>query len=127
MREAPIKVALLVRLAAVLTAALGVIVLAGWAVFILGIRPSPPLQRLAQALALAVGALGLATLGEYPFGWQLGIDEWLFRDTASAFNVNPGRMSPYGAVAFVLLGAGTLLATRRPVTQQGRRPIARSL
>ena len=208
-------VARLVRLAAVLTAALGVIVLAGWAfglpllrsvlpgavemvantavglvlagcaLFVLGDRPSPPLQRLAQALALAVAALGLATLGEYLFGWQLGIDELLFRYTGGAFNANPGRMSPYSAVAFasiglalpvlprpslrplvwlsavvvmaigaisfigyawnaselvtdrwltpvavntavafILLGVGTLLATHRPVTQQGRRPIA---
>jgi len=214
-RNTAIMIALLVRLAAVLTAALGVIVLAGWAfdlpllksvlpgavemkantavglvlagcaLFILGNRPSPPLQRLAQALALAVGALGLATLGEYLFGWQLGIDELLFRDTAGAYNVIRGRMSPYSAVAFasiglalavlprpslrplawsaamvmivigalsflgylwnaselvtdrllppvavntavafVLLGAGTLLATRRPVTQQQRGLIA---
>jgi len=206
---------LLVRLAAVLTAALGAIVLAGWALglpllkgalpgavemkantavglvlagcalLILGDRPSPRLQRLAQALALAVGALGLATLGEYLFGWQLGIDELLFRDTAGAYNVLRGRMSPYSAVAFasiglalaampqpglrplawsaaivttvigapsflgylwnaseltadrwlppvavntavafILLGAGTLLAIRRPETQQGGRPIA---
>ncbi len=210
-------VTLVVRLVAVLTSALGVIVLAGWAfdlpllksvlpgavemvantavglvlagcaLFVLGDRPSPPLRRLAQALALAVAALGLATLGEYLFGWRLGIDELLFRYTAGAFNVNPGRMSPYSAVAFasiglglavlprpslrplvwlaavvvmaigaisfigyawnaselvtdrlltpvavntalafVLLGAGTLLATRRPETQQGRRPIALS-
>ncbi|MEK6245519.1 MAG: ATP-binding protein [Pseudomonadota bacterium] len=215
MRNAAFTVALLVRLAAVLTAAIGVIVFAGWvfglpllksvlpgvvemkantavglvlagyALFFLGDRPSLPLQRLAQALALAVGALGLATLGEYLFGWQLGIDELLFRDTAGAYNVIRGRMSPYSAVAFasiglaltalprpslrplvwsaaivmtaigalsflgylwnaselitdrllppvavntavafILLGAGTLLATRRPETQQGRRPIA---
>ena len=213
-RNAAIMVTLLVRLAAVMTAVLGVIVLAGWAfgipllksvlpgavemkantavglvlagcaLFILGARPSPPLQRLAQALALAVGALGFATLGEYLFGWQLGIDELLFRDTADAYNVIRGRMSPYSAaafaviglglaalprpslrplawsaaivmtvigalsflgylwnaselvtdlllppvavntaVAFILLGAGTLLATRRPVTQQEGRPI----
>src|SRR5258706_3941377 len=210
-------VALLVRLAAVLTTALGVIVLAGWAfglpllksvlpgavemkantavglvlagcaLFILGGRPSPTLQRLAQALALAVGALGLATLAEYLFGWQLGIDELLFRDTVSVYNVSRGRMSPYSAVAFtsiglalavlprsslrplawsaaivmivigavsflgylwnaselvtdrllppvavntavafVLLGVGTLLATRRPATQQQRRLVALS-
>jgi PAS domain S-box-containing protein len=163
------------------------LVLAGCALFILADRPSPLLQRLAQALALAVGALGLATLGEYLFGWQLGIDELLFRDTAGAYNVARGRMSPYSAVAFasiglalavlpqprlrplawsaalvmifigavsflgylwnaselvtdrllppvaintavafVLLGAGTLLATHRPETQQQRRLIARS-
>jgi len=148
MRITAIKVVPLIRLAAGLTAALGVIVLAGWALglpflksvlpgavemkantavglvlagcalFILGSRPSPPLQRLAQALALVSGALGLATLGEYMFGWQLGIDELLFRDTANAYNVFRGRMSPYSAVAFAGIGAA-LAALPRP----GLRPL----
>src|SRR5258708_23651325 len=85
-------VALLVRSAAVLTAVLGMIVLAGWALdlpllksvlpgavemkantagglvlagccpLILRGRPSPPLYRLWQAFALSGGALGLSPL-----------------------------------------------------------------
>ena len=124
----------LVRLAAVLAALLGIVVFAGWlfdlpllrsvlsgavemkantavalvlagiALYVLGGRPSPALQRFSLALALVVGALGCATLGQYLFGWQLGIDELLFRDTARAYNVFRGRMSPYSAVAFAGLG-----------------------
>jgi signal transduction histidine kinase/HPt (histidine-containing phosphotransfer) domain-containing protein/ActR/RegA family two-component response regulator len=151
MDKEPIVGALLVRLAAVLTAAAGIIVLAGWvfdlpllksvllgavemkantavglvlagcALFILADRPSPRLQRLAQALALVVGALGLATLAEYLLGWQLGIDELLFRDTASSYNVFRGRMSPYSAVAFAAIGLA-LAALPRP----GLRPLTLS-
>jgi signal transduction histidine kinase/CheY-like chemotaxis protein len=134
MRNAALIVARPVRLAAVLTAALGMTVLAGWAfglpllksvlpgavemkantavglvlagcaLYILDDRRSPPLRHLAQACALAIGALGLATLGEYLFGWQLGIDELLFRDTADAYNNFRGRMSPYSALAFACIG-----------------------
>ena len=81
------------------------LILAGSALLLLvwpGSRPS--LMRLAQALAATVTALGLATLAQYLFSWQLYIDELLFRDTAAAFNAIPGRMSPYSAVAFAIIG-----------------------
>ena len=143
MRDAATMVALFVRLAAALTAAIGVIVLVGWvfslpllksvlpgavemkantavglvlagcALFIFGDRPSPPLQRLAQASALAVGALGLATLGEYLFGWQLGIDEFLVKDTEAAYNLFRGRMSPISAAAFVIIGSALAVMRHR--------------
>ena len=141
---------MLVRLTATLTTVIGVMVLAGWtlglpalksalpgavemktntalglvlagcALLILGNRPSLPFQRLAQILALAVGALGLATLGEYLFGWQLGIDELLFRDAAGAYNVARGRMSPYSAAAFVSIGLALAILPRPRL-----RPLAR--
>ena len=131
------------RLVAVIPAALGLLVLLGWvldasllksvipgavemkpntavglvlaslALLLLGNRPTPARQRSAQALALSVGALGFATLGQYVFGWELGIDELLFRDTAKAYNVIRGRMSPYSAIGFVALGLA-LAALPRP-------------
>jgi signal transduction histidine kinase/CheY-like chemotaxis protein/HPt (histidine-containing phosphotransfer) domain-containing protein len=61
-------------------------------------------RRFAQGLALLVALLGMATLCEYLFGWNLQIDELLVRDTGAAFN-HKGRMSPFSAVAFVALGA----------------------
>lgn len=122
------------RLAAMLSAAVGLVAFAGWvldipllksvlpgvvemkantavglvlaacALFILSGRPSRSQQRLAQTLGLVVFALGLATLSQYLFGWRLGIDELLFRDTAGAYNVIRGRMSPYSTVAFAFVG-----------------------
>ena len=80
------------------------LVLAGGALFIFGGRAAQRLQGLALAMALAVTALGLATLGQYAFGWNLGIDELLFRDTAHAYNVIPGRMSPDSAITFCAMG-----------------------
>ena len=57
------------------------LVLAGSALFMLGNRPSTRGRRVAVAVALAASVLGLATLGEHVFGWRLGIDELLFGDT----------------------------------------------
>ena len=62
-----------------------------------------------QALALAVCALGLATASQYLFGWQLGIDEALFADSAGVFNAVRGRMSPYAAMSFAAIGVALLL------------------
>src|ERR1700744_3576935 len=61
-------------------------------------------RRTAIALACAAAAIGAATLGEYVFGWQLGIDQFLIPDNANAYNPLPGRMSPVSAVAFVITG-----------------------
>lgn len=89
------------------------LILAGCALFMFGGQPSLARQRLAQGLALVVAALGSITLAEYVFGWQLGIDELLFRDTANAHNLIRGRMSPYSAVAFVNIGLALAAVPQR--------------
>jgi PAS domain S-box-containing protein len=72
-------------------------------------------RRAAAALDLLVALLGAATLCEYAFHSNFGIDELLVRDTGAAFNQAKGRMSPYSAAAFVALGhAGFALSRRRP-------------
>lgn len=69
--------------------------------------------KLAQyGLGALIGAMGLATLSEYLFGWNLRIDELLFRDLANAFNAAPGRMSPFSAWTFMVLGAGVAMLGR---------------
>ena len=125
---------LLVKAAVVLTIACGVLVLVGWTLDIplirsvlpgavemkantavclilagvalfVAVNPAMPYARsIAPALALAISAIGLATLSEYAFGWNLGIDELLFRDSAVAYNAAPGRMSPYSAAVFGAVG-----------------------
>ncbi len=39
-------------------------------------------RRTAQVCAVVVALVGLLTLGEYLFGWNLGIDGLLFKETA---------------------------------------------
>ena len=70
-----------------------------------------------DVLAAFVLLLGASTLAQYLFGWHLGIDELIVRDTGAAFNQTKGRMSPYSAVAFVALGTGAWsLARTRLIT-----------
>src|SRR6266566_4542942 len=53
---------------------------------------------IAAGVAIALGAL---TLVEDIFEWNLGIDQWLFRDVVGAVDSsNPGRMSPSTAFCF---------------------------
>jgi PAS domain S-box-containing protein len=66
------------------------------------------------ALAGMVIALGSLTLGEYFFGWNLGLDELLFRDAIeSVATSQPGRMSPSTAFCFVLVGSALYVASQQ--------------
>src|SRR3954464_8387488 len=69
-----------------LAAALSLAILSG--------RVRPRWSAFAQGLGLAVALLGLATLAEYVFEFDLGIDELFFRDPHPG-TTPPGRMSPY--------------------------------
>ena len=124
------------RLACALSALLALMVLAGWlfdlpalrsvipgavqmkantalgllaSACALGLRtlPGRPAARAALWLAAAVALLGLATLAEYLFDWNPGLDEFLFRDDGNAYNPARGRMSPYSALALVVLAGAT--------------------
>ena len=68
-------------------------------------------RRIAQACAATVALLGILTLSEYLFGWNLGIDQLLFHDlqTMDPITSQPGRMAPSTALNFLLLGAALLL------------------
>jgi hypothetical protein len=87
-------------------------------------RPIRFWTTLAAAVVVALGAL---TLSEYLGGWNLGIDQWLFRDgrnTATAFQ--PGRMSPASAFCFVMVGIA-LLVSFQPIPAGLRLPLLAAL
>ena len=66
-------------------------------------------NRIAQGMAGFIIIIGMLTLSEYIFGWNLGIDEWLFRDFVSSATPYPGRMAVSTALNFVLMGLALLL------------------
>lgn len=55
-----------------------------------------------------VTLIGLSTLSEYIFGWELGIDELIFKDIGSILTYYPGRMAIMTSFNFSLLGIGAL-------------------
>jgi hypothetical protein len=73
---------------------------------------APRLRVVAGAGGLAA-TLALLTLAEYAFGWDLHIDQLLFRDPATAEAAAPGRMAPTTAACLLLLGSALMLAMSR--------------
>lgn len=74
-----------------------------------------------RVLAVAVVVIGGLTLAQYVWGWSLGIDELLFKDTTAAVaTVIPGRMAPSTALSFLLLGVALLISDLEP--RRGFRP-----
>ncbi|HEY9231628.1 MAG TPA: PAS domain S-box protein, partial [Blastocatellia bacterium] len=69
----------------------------------------------ARLVAIAVALVGLLTVSEYAFGWQLGIDRVLINEPVTALMIgNPGRMSPVAAFSFFIGGSAlALLSSRR--------------
>jgi hypothetical protein len=67
-------------------------------------------RRVAQACAWLAVVVGLLTVSEYVFGWNAGIDLWLFRETLQkSQKVIPGRLAILTAANFFLLGTALLL------------------
>ena len=65
------------------------------------------LSRFARWLGWLAGLIGLLTLIEYAWGWNPGLDQWLFHEPAHAAGTShPGRMAVDTAFCFVLLAAG---------------------
>lgn len=81
----------------------------------------PSRHRIGQVLACTVAIIGLLTLSQYLFTWNLGIDQLVFREMSGAVGTSHlGRMAPTTALNFSLLGFALLLLERR--TQQGNCP-----
>lgn len=87
-------------------------VLSGLCLWLLTVPGLSP--RWAYVISMAIVLLALATLSQDILGLDLGIDQWLIEDTALTQNA-PGRMSPGTAFDFLLIGCTIfLLQTRRP-------------
>ncbi|MBI3876186.1 MAG: PAS domain-containing protein [Verrucomicrobia bacterium] len=93
-------------------------ILAGLSLWMLHKEPVNPQRRqVALVLALGVFALGSLTLAEHFLGWELRIDELLFRDLEPEEPGHPGRMSASSALAFMLSGVAIVMLGRTPKFQ----------
>ncbi len=77
--------------------------------------------RIAKGCAIAVSMIGLTTLSQYIFGWNLGIDEVLIRDLVAPIASDPGRMGINTAINFGLVGLGLWLANHQHLQPQRQR------
>ena len=86
-------------------------ILAGISLRLLRKEASGRLARgVAQACALLVALLGLLTLVDKLFGWELGIDQWVLRpNVAGSAAHGPSRMALMIALNFFLLGCALLV------------------
>lgn len=80
-------------------------------------RDQPPFQRMARLCSLVVFGIGLGTFGEYLFGKNLGIDQFLFKELPGALlTSSPGRMAFNTAINFTIIGLALfLLATKTKI------------
>ncbi|MEH2177291.1 PAS domain S-box protein [Nostoc sp.] len=63
-----------------------------------------PTLLISQVCAIAVTTIAALTLGQYLFGWNLGIDELVFRDLQTSMATShPGRMGVNTALNFILV------------------------
>ena len=83
------------------------------------VRPGTTAAFLSRITAAFVGVLGLATLSQHIAGWNLGIDELLFKEPpGSPATASPGRMGINGSLSLTLASVALLTLRRRPVVAQ---------
>jgi len=66
-------------------------------------------RAIAALFAAVTVAVGLATIAEWVLSVDLGFDQLLFDDPSKAYTSVPGRIAPNTALAFSLLGVALLL------------------
>jgi PAS domain S-box-containing protein len=76
-------------------------------------KVAAPARFWATLMAAVMVAVGALTLSEYLFGWELGIDQWLFHDADHLVGTSqPGRMSPATAFCMVLTSVALLMESQ---------------
>src|SRR5688572_15831197 len=94
------------------------LLLCGACLLVLDLRKRVALGKVWLILPGLLAFLGLAVLIQYVFNVDLGIDQWIYRDTyVGPGTSHPGRMAPNTAVNFILFGTAFALLGRR--TEKG--------
>ena len=66
--------------------------------------------RIAAALALLVVSLASATMGQYLYGFDLGLDQAFMQHYITVETSHPGRMAPNTALCFILTGLAVIIS-----------------
>src|SRR6185436_8348764 len=84
--------------------------------------------RIARALAVLAILIGTLTLSEHVVGWDLRIDQLLFRESAGEIaTVSPNRMGPPASISFTLSGLALLLMQSSGARPNPRRDLSTPL
>jgi PAS domain S-box-containing protein len=79
-------------------------------------------QLAGKLLACVVLAIGVLTFIQHPTGWNLGIDQLLFKEPpGEIYTASPNRMGPPASLSFALAGAALLMINWR--TRTGHAPM----
>jgi diguanylate cyclase (GGDEF)-like protein len=65
-----------------------------------------PIRRLSMLCTLVGALIGAITLAEYSFGWDAGVDQFLFVDSTTSAAAFPGRPAALTALLLILLSVG---------------------
>jgi signal transduction histidine kinase/CheY-like chemotaxis protein len=93
------------------------LMLTGFAVILIHDRSASNMKgRVAHACAAVVAGVGLLTLSQHVFGWDLRIDQLLFRESTEEAGISfPGRMGVATTLDFFFLGMALLTLDARPI------------
>jgi len=84
------------------------------ALLVLDRSPSTIRRNIVYVCAVIVGLVGLITLSEHVFGWNAGLDQLLFHETAKEAGQSfPGRMGVAASLNFFFLGVALLFVNAR--------------
>jgi len=91
------------------------LMLVGVSVLLLQDQPESAVKRgIAQVCAVIVAIVGLLTLSQHIFGWNVGLDQMLFHESrAEAGRSFPGRMGVAASLNFFFLGIAISLLDAR--------------
>lgn len=91
------------------------LMLVGISILLIQKRPTPPIRcRISQLCAAIVSLVGLLTLSEHLFGWDFGIDQLLFQESALEAGLSfAGRMGVAASLNFSLIGIALALIDTR--------------